>query len=69
MMADQLNQLGFIPWLSHTIANSLGGLSITSTENQTNVFQAPVSFKISFQSNTPVISNKDNAIKAVKKMN
>ncbi|MCE5050200.1 anion permease [Staphylococcus haemolyticus] len=27
MMADQLNQLGFIPWLSHTIANSLGGLS------------------------------------------
>ena len=26
MMADQLNQLGFIPWLSHTIANSLGGL-------------------------------------------
>ncbi|PNZ31813.1 2-oxoglutarate/malate translocator-like protein [Staphylococcus petrasii] len=27
MMADQLNKLGFIPWLSHLIAHSLGGLS------------------------------------------
>ncbi|MCY1568866.1 anion permease [Staphylococcus pettenkoferi] len=27
MMASQLNELGFIPWLSKTIAGSLGGLS------------------------------------------
>lgn len=27
MMASQLNELGFIPWLSMTIAGSLGGLS------------------------------------------
>lgn len=27
MMADQLNQLGFIPWLSKTIAHSLHGFS------------------------------------------
>ena len=27
MMADQLNKLGFIPWLSKTIANSLHGLN------------------------------------------
>ncbi len=26
-MADQLNKLGFIPWLSKSIATSLGGLS------------------------------------------
>ena len=38
---------------------------MTSTENHTNVFQAPVSFKISFQFNTPVKSKSDNAINAV----
>ncbi|MCE3403747.1 anion permease, partial [Staphylococcus aureus] len=27
LMADQLNKLGFIPWLSKSIATSLGGLS------------------------------------------
>ncbi len=27
LMAGQLNELGFIPWLSHAIAHSLGGLS------------------------------------------
>lgn len=27
MLADQLNKLGFIPWLSHTIATALNGLN------------------------------------------
>ncbi|CRG03568.1 Uncharacterised protein [Streptococcus pneumoniae] len=37
----------------------------TSTENQTNVFHAPVSFKISFHVKTPVSNSNANAINAV----
>ena len=38
----------------------------TNTENHTNVFQAPVSFKMSCHVKTPVNNNNASAIKAVK---
>jgi di/tricarboxylate transporter len=37
LMADQLNQLGFIPWLSQLIAHSLHGLSKISFHVKTPV--------------------------------
>ena len=53
--------------LNHGIKPNLFNRSAmsTSTENQINVFQAPVSFKISFHSSTPVNNNNDRAINAV----
>ncbi|MGX0341953.1 hypothetical protein ACUW9C_001794 [Staphylococcus hominis] len=54
--------------LNHGINPNLFNLSAirTSTENHTKVFQAPISFKISFHSSIPVNNSNANAINAVK---